>query len=143
MKISNFLLFLFVAAIVLYFIWHYKNDNSDSSHEENYISPEVNKEVNSAHPNRTDSMPNHIHAGKDSDTSIEKLIDSQVDNEMRAVINSRLLTKKKFKKTKNDNGGTILLSDSASSIAIKLLDSDGNTIIVDITKPLPIIKNEN
>ena len=43
MKISNFLLFLFFAAIVLYFIWHYKNDNSDASHEENYISPEVNK----------------------------------------------------------------------------------------------------
>ena len=95
----------------------------------------ANKEIPSSN---TDSNKSDK-SGKKSD--IKKLMDEQIGNDTRKIINKRLLSgasQYKFKET--EEGGRRHRNDRWSAVAISLIDEDGNALMVDITSPLPLLE---
>ena len=83
-----------------------------------------------------------IESGKSEKKSdIKKLMDEQVSNETRKIINERLLSNAsqyEFKET--EEGGRRHRNDLWSAVAISLIDENGNALMVDITSPLPLLE---
>ena len=72
---------------------------------------------------------------------IKKLMDEQISNETRKIINERLLSnvnQYEFKKT--EDGGRRHRNGRWSAIAISLIDENGHALMVDITSPLPLLE---
>jgi len=77
----------------------------------------------------------------DEEVDIQKLMDEQISNETRKKINERLLARgNQFVFKKTEDGGRLNRNNRWSTVAISLKDDDGNALMVDITKPLPLLE---
>lgn len=80
---------------------------------------------------------------KNKKRDIKKLMDEQIDNDKRREINARLTSTEVGRvEVKTEYGGSMNLSGSAAAIAIRLVDDDGDLIVVDITRPLALLEEE-
>ena len=150
-KIKFFLPVLLIIILLYVFL---KFDNYDSPSESHIIiphSPPLNSPIEKSilldqkdhpvhshgHHHENDFMEGH------TKSSIQNLLDSQINNETRKIINERLLSNKK-KYIINDtlDGGRLSRDDSWAAIAIRLLDENGRAIMVDITNPLPLLEED-
>jgi hypothetical protein len=74
-------------------------------------------------------------------SDIKKLMDEQISNETRKIINERLLSNvNQYEFTKTEDGGRRHRNDRWSAVAISLIDENGNALMVDITSPLPLLE---
>ena len=88
-------------------------------------------------------LDEHQHEFNDKEVDIHKLIDEQINNETRKKINERLLARgDQFVFKKTEDGGRLNRNNNWSTVAIRLKDDDGNALIVDITKPLPLLEED-
>jgi len=104
-----------------------------SKSEDLLLLDEKKKQSPDAYPIKSDK------SGKKSD--IKKLMDEQISNETRKIINERLLSnvnQYEFKKT--EDGGRRHRNGRWSAVAISLVDENGNALMVDITSPLPLLE---
>lgn len=80
---------------------------------------------------------------KNKKRDIKKLMDEQINNDKRREINARLTSTEVGRvEVKTEYGGSMNLSGSAAAIAIRLVDDDGDLIVVDITRPLALLEEE-
>ena len=74
-------------------------------------------------------------------SDIKKLMDEQISNETRKIINERLLSNvNQYEFTKTEDGGRRHRNDRWFAVAISLIDENGNALMVDITSPLPLLE---
>ena len=86
-------------------------------------------------------LDEHQHEFTDKEVDIQKLMDEQINNETRKKINERLLAQgDQFVFKKTEDGGRLNRNNRWSTVAISLKDDDGNSLMVDITKPLPLLE---
>jgi len=101
--------------------------------EDLLLSEEKKKPSPEADPIKSDKSE------KKSD--IKKLMDEQISNETRKIINERLLSNvNQYEFTKTEDGGRRHRNDRWSAVAISLIDENGNALMVDITSPLPLLE---
>ena len=85
----------------------------------------------------------HQHEITDDEIDIQKLMDEQINNETRKKINEKLLALgNQFAFKKTEDGGRLNRNNRWSTVAISLKDDDGNALMVDITKPLPLLEED-
>ena len=95
----------------------------------------TNKEIPSSNADSNKSNK----SGKKSD--IKKLMNEQLSNDTRKIINNRLLSSaSQYKFNKTEEGGRRHRNGRWSAVAISLIDENGNALMVDITSPLPLLE---
>ena len=74
-------------------------------------------------------------------SDIKKLMDEQLSNDTRKIINKRLLSSaSQYKFNETEEGGRRHRNGRWSAVAISLVDENGNALMVDITSPLPLLE---
>ena len=75
--------------------------------------------------------------------NIKRLLNQQVNNQMRLDINSKLDPDDFELKMISSGGGTIYDGGKRYfSVQIELIDDEGKSILIDITDPLPLLKDD-
>ena len=83
----------------------------------------------------------HQHEIADKEVDIQKLMDEQIDNKARKEINEMLaFDESKYEIEKTEDGERISFNNHSIEVAIGLKDKNGNAIVVNITSPLPLLK---
>tara|TARA_S200000501_G_scaffold315917_1_gene308446 strand:- start:3180 stop:3689 length:510 start_codon:yes stop_codon:yes gene_type:complete len=85
----------------------------------------------------------HQHEISDKEVDIQKLMDEQIDNKARKEINEMLaFDESKYEIEKTEDGERIIFNNHSVEVAIGLKDKNGNTIVVNITSPMPLLKEK-
>ncbi len=110
------------------------------------IDPPLKAKTTSKPTSENINLPDHDEHHHEIDyeeVDIQKLMDEQISNETRKKINERLLAQgDQFVFKKTEDGGRLNRNNRWSTVAISLKDDDGNALMVDITKPLPLLEED-
>lgn len=155
-KILVFILIVLSLVLGFFIVWKMEQSTTTSTVNDeeasSVTSPDIILPLDPPLKAKTTSKPTseninfpdhdeHHHEIDDEEVDIQKLMDEQISNETRKKINERLLARgDQFVFNTTEDGGRKNRNNRWSTVAISLKDDDGNALMVDITSPLPLLK---